>query len=93
MGLERYGCDICSYCCAPCPNRVRTAPRHPPPRYNYKLALAVVVDDMNHTQIVMQALLANEQHESFVFFFEAFKELIYDSSPQVKLLPVLSTGR
>lgn len=85
--------DISSHCCAPCPNFVRTTSRHPPTRYNYTLALAVVVDDMNNTQIVMQALLSNEQHESFVFFFEAFKKIIYNSSPQVKRPPVLSTGR
>lgn len=71
---------------------MRSASRHPPTTYNYKLALAVVVDDMNNTQIVMQAVISNEQYESFVFFFEAFKELIYDSSPKMKRPPVLPTG-
>lgn len=62
---------------------LRHAIRHPPTRYKYKLAFIVVVDKEGHSQIAMQGLLSNEQHETFVFLFEAFKQLIFGRSPQV----------
>ena len=55
----------------------------PPTRYKYHLALIVVVDKENHTQLAMQALLLREQTEYFVFLFEAFKELCAGAHPQV----------
>ncbi|CAB1096127.1 unnamed protein product [Ectocarpus sp. CCAP 1310/34] len=51
--------------------------------YKFFLALIVVVDKENHTQIAMQALLANERSESFEFIFESFKELCGGGSPGV----------
>lgn len=61
---------------------------HPCNRYKYHLALIVVVDNENRTQIVMQALLSNEQTESFVFTFDAFNDLIEGGSVQVKPPPM-----
>lgn len=61
--------------------------RHPPPtRYKFSLALVVVVDHENHSQIVMQALLSNERQESFQFVYESLKELCEGGSPKVKQL-------
>ncbi|CAM9403456.1 unnamed protein product, partial [Ascophyllum nodosum] len=51
--------------------------------YKYHLALIVVVDKENHTQLAIQALLLREQTEYFVFLFEAFKELCAGADPQV----------
>ncbi|CAM9915684.1 unnamed protein product, partial [Hapterophycus canaliculatus] len=52
-------------------------------RYKFSLALIVVVDCDNHSQIAMQALLSNERSESFEFVFESFKELCEGGTPQV----------
>lgn len=57
--------------------------RRPSTRYKYHLALIVVVDKENHTQIAMQALLSHERTESFIFLFEMFRELCAKAHPQV----------
>lgn len=58
----------------------------PSTRYKHHLALIVVVDKENHTQIAMQALLSHERTEDFVFLFKVFKELIGGVQPQVNQL-------
>ena len=51
--------------------------------YKYHLALIVVLDKENHTQLAMQVLLLREQTEYFVLLFETFKELCAGGLPQV----------
>ncbi|CAB1105884.1 unnamed protein product [Ectocarpus sp. CCAP 1310/34] len=51
--------------------------------YKYHLALIVVVDNENYTQIAMQALLANERTEDFKFLFRVFRELCEGVQPEV----------
>ncbi|CAB1115131.1 unnamed protein product [Ectocarpus sp. CCAP 1310/34] len=51
--------------------------------YKFFLALIVVVDMENYTQIAMQALLSNERSEDFIFLMETFKELCGGLMPQV----------
>ncbi|CBJ27979.1 putative far-red impaired response protein [Ectocarpus siliculosus] len=51
--------------------------------YKFHLALIVVVDKENHSQIAMQALLSDERSESFEFVFESFKQLCEGGTPEV----------
>ncbi|CAB1104719.1 unnamed protein product [Ectocarpus sp. CCAP 1310/34] len=51
--------------------------------YKYHLALIVVVDKENYTQIAMQALLANERTEDYKFLFRVFRELCQGMQPEV----------
>lgn len=68
----------------PCHARLTLNLSHDPPtRYKYHLALIVVVDKENHTQLAMQALLSHERVDDFVFLFESFKELCQGAHPQV----------
>lgn len=53
-------------------------------RYKYHLALIVVVDKENHTQLAMQAVIQRERTEDFKLLFESFKEMCNGHSPQVK---------
>lgn len=56
---------------------------NPPTRHKYHLALIMVVDKENHTQIAMQALLSHERTENFLFLFEMFTRLCFGAHPQV----------
>ncbi|CAB1105322.1 unnamed protein product [Ectocarpus sp. CCAP 1310/34] len=50
--------------------------------YKFHLALMVVLDKENHSQIAMQALLSDERSESFEFVFESFKQLCEGGTPE-----------
>ena len=53
-------------------------------RYNFQLALVVVVVDReNNTQFAMQALVPRERTEGFVFIFETFRNICGESHPKV----------
>ncbi|CAB1113554.1 unnamed protein product [Ectocarpus sp. CCAP 1310/34] len=56
--------------------------------YKYHLALIVVVDKENYTQIAMQALLANERTEDFKFLFRVFRELCEGVQPEAAMTAI-----
>ncbi|CAB1114426.1 unnamed protein product [Ectocarpus sp. CCAP 1310/34] len=55
----------------------------PPTRYKFHIALIVVVDKENHSQIAMQALLSDKRSEFFESAFESFKQLCKGGTPGV----------
>ena len=67
----------------PCPMLSRR-PRLPPSRYRFQLALILVVDSENHTQLAMQVLVSHERADDFLFIFEHFKELCRGAHSKVK---------
>ena len=67
----------------PCSNCARISALTFQNRYKYQLALIVVVDRENHTQLAMQVLVLRERTEDVVFIFETFKELCGGGHPQV----------